>query len=1186
MTARTGAYEALTLTLEAGETQQFNSTDLELGNPAKGLTGSTGAGDGDWRLELRSELDLEVLSYVRTVGGQGYVTPMHDTAAREAEGLMRYYVPIFHAAEYEAQESRLHLFNAGEAEARVGIAGLDDAGLPPPEGDVSLVLGAGETRVVTAEELENGGEGLDGWFGSGAGRWRLLVSSGEALQVMSLGYGADGFLANLSRGSPPAYAVQSGAPDLVVETLSVSDGTPDSGETFTLSAMVRNRGDGDAEATTLRYYRSTNANISASDLEVGTVRVDALSASGSGNESIALAAPSEAGTYYYGACADPVADESDIANNCSAAVPLTVSEQGESSYPDLVVSRPTVSKDATRTGEAFTLSATVRNAGAGASPATTLRYYRSTDDMILRSDTEVDTRPVIGLGTAGSSGESTGLTAPASPGTYYYGACVDVVAEEEDVSNNCSAAVAVTVTVPRPNLTVGPPAVDTASPDPGAAFELSVSVANDGDGDAGATRLNYYRSADAVVTAADTPVGSDALAALAAGDQSGESIPLTAPDTAGTYYYGACVEPVSGESDTTDNCSSSVAVTVVDPTPVFPDLVVGTPTVSENRPVPGSAFELTATVHNTGGGASNATTLRYYRSTDAVISTSDTPVDTAAVGALAASGTSRHAVTVTAPAIAGTYYYGACVDTVADESDAGNNCSVGVEIGVEKPLFPDLVVGAPAASENTLQVAAAFTLSATVTNRGDGDAEATMLRYYRSEDAIITMADAQVGMEPVAELAASGTSAESIELTAPSMAGTVYYGACVDAVDGESDTTNNCSPSVAVAVEVEEPPGSDLVVGTPTVDNTSPTTGRPFTLSASVTNSGNGASPATMLRYYRSEDATIETSDTEEGTDAVGALSAAGTSPQSISLTAPWRLSFIVGQPRGTYFYGACVDEVDGESDNTNNCSSAVRVVVEEAPSPDLRVDTLSANNTNPRPEAPFTLSTEVENWGDGASPATTLRYYRSTDGTTPTSDTEVGTDPVNELPARQFQSGMVTISRSPESIELIAPAEPGTYSYSACVDPVMYESNTANNCTELDKKVFVRARAGNEYDISIPEGCPLEVEICVWDSRCEDGDEVQVNLNGSELFSTELFVESKICHTGTVSVGRNSLVINPLNGTGFKGECDHANSNSGAAEVRGSNTASFSWIRPAGVLVSVRLNIAVGEAGTCPGKG
>ena len=33
-------------------------------------------------------------------------------------------------------------------------------------------------------------------------------------------------------------------------------------------------------------------------------------------------------------------------------------------------------------------------------------------------------------------------------------------------------------------------------------------------------------------------------------------------------------------------------------------------------------------------------------------------------------------------------------------------------------------------------------------------------------------------------------------------AGTYYYGACVDAVADESDTTNNCSPSVQVTVPV------------------------------------------------------------------------------------------------------------------------------------------------------------------------------------------------------------------------------------------------------------------------------------------------------------------------------------------------------------------------------------------------
>ena len=43
---------------------------------------------------------------------------------------------------------------------------------------------------------------------------------------------------------------------------------------------------------------------------------------------------------------------------------------------------------------------------------------------------------------------------------------------------------------------------------------------------------------------------------------SNQSIELTAPTTLGdyqgAYYYGACVDSVSNESDTTDNCSTSV----------------------------------------------------------------------------------------------------------------------------------------------------------------------------------------------------------------------------------------------------------------------------------------------------------------------------------------------------------------------------------------------------------------------------------------------------------------------------------------------------------------------------------------------------------------------------------------------------------------------------------------------------
>ena len=117
----------------------------------------------------------------------------------------------------------------------------------------------------------------------------------------------------------------SSSPDLIVESPSVSDNTLTTGQSFTLSATVRNQGTGSSAATTLRYYRSSNATISTSDTEVGTDSVSGLSASGTSAESISLNAPSSAGTYYYGACVNSVTGESDTNNNCSDGVSVTVS---------------------------------------------------------------------------------------------------------------------------------------------------------------------------------------------------------------------------------------------------------------------------------------------------------------------------------------------------------------------------------------------------------------------------------------------------------------------------------------------------------------------------------------------------------------------------------------------------------------------------------------------------------------------------------------------------------------------------------------------------------------------------------------------------------------------------------------------------------------------------------------------
>ena len=318
-----------------------------------------------------------------------------------------------------------------------------------------------------------------------------------------------------------------------------------------------------------------------------------------------------------------------------------------------------------------------------------------------------------------------------------------------------------------------------------------------------------------------------------------------------------------------------------------PDLVVGSPSVNESAPAAGAPFTLSATVENEGEGESEATTLRYYRSPNATITTADAQEGTDDVAVLSASATSEESISLTAPSSPGVYYYGACVEAVADESDTTNNCSASVRVTVPKPPTPgkpDLIVSGVWATTSGLVPGflpgADFRLWAVVKNSGDGAAEATTLRYYRSTDATITTADAQEGTDDVGVLPASATSEESISLTAPSP-GTYYYGACVDTVTDESDTTNNCSTFVRITVR--EPPTAgkpDLII--PAVLAGSTVAGFPaggsFRLSAVVTNYGDGAAEATTLRYYRSTDETITSSDTSEGTDAVPGLAASESS--------------------------------------------------------------------------------------------------------------------------------------------------------------------------------------------------------------------------------------------------------------------------------------------------------------------
>ena len=181
-------YGSVSLSVAAGEAAEFDSHHLEAGGG--GLSSGVGAGEGDWRLEVESTANIDVLAYVHHA--DDFLTAMHDMV-RGTNG--RHVVPIFNPAD-DDQSSLLRLVNPRGEDAEVSIRGFDDRGTASRS--VRLVVPAGRSRTISAQELEAGHEFLEGALGDGEGMWRLVVRANVQIQVMSLLEGPAGHLTNLS----------------------------------------------------------------------------------------------------------------------------------------------------------------------------------------------------------------------------------------------------------------------------------------------------------------------------------------------------------------------------------------------------------------------------------------------------------------------------------------------------------------------------------------------------------------------------------------------------------------------------------------------------------------------------------------------------------------------------------------------------------------------------------------------------------------------------------------------------------------------------------------------------------------------------------------------------------------------------------------------------------------------------
>ena len=187
--------DRVTVQLAANQVFHFNSDDLTDGNANKGIRDGIGAPiQGNWRLTIGTSEGLtgEVHSFIRT--SDGFLTATHELLPVGAHGRL---LKTFNPASNTTQQSRLRVINCSTESETLRIEGTDDTGRQ--HGRVSLTLPAGQARMLTAVDLEEGAHGLQGTLGDGAGKWRLdIIADTDKIAAQNLLYASSGHISNLS----------------------------------------------------------------------------------------------------------------------------------------------------------------------------------------------------------------------------------------------------------------------------------------------------------------------------------------------------------------------------------------------------------------------------------------------------------------------------------------------------------------------------------------------------------------------------------------------------------------------------------------------------------------------------------------------------------------------------------------------------------------------------------------------------------------------------------------------------------------------------------------------------------------------------------------------------------------------------------------------------------------------------
>ena len=181
--------------IELGPLQasQFSSADLE---------DIVGTGEGFWRLEISTNLDIRAQAFMRFVDNN--LAPMHDVIPiySQTEGYYWYHANKFFPAKHATHVSWLRLINPTASSLRILVVSAPDRG-----GDYSsfargrfvwIRLRPHESQWLSSEDFEKGTPGLGGRLGALTQGHHLFIRSTRPLWAMNLMRNLTGRFFNLS----------------------------------------------------------------------------------------------------------------------------------------------------------------------------------------------------------------------------------------------------------------------------------------------------------------------------------------------------------------------------------------------------------------------------------------------------------------------------------------------------------------------------------------------------------------------------------------------------------------------------------------------------------------------------------------------------------------------------------------------------------------------------------------------------------------------------------------------------------------------------------------------------------------------------------------------------------------------------------------------------------------------------